>query len=195
MQGLYHRPEHTASLHPGDYAGTLQGTLRGPLGRHNCLNAHSNPPPGKLLSCPPSWAVFALQHLPARLPTSPALSWGLCSPSPASHSDLCLLPLNPESCLVDFLRLATSTRIWEESVGGFPQYHYLPFSFCSFLLLEVANTWPSLCQHVGAKNAVTLLHMFFSLSCNRDTYLMLGILRVLSHVMLSTILWHMHCYC
>ena len=60
------------------------------------------------------------------------------------------------------------------------------------LLLPVAKSYThmTLCQLVGAKNAVTFLHMFkfFSLCGSADTYLMLGILSVLSHVMFSAIL-------
>lgn len=84
---LDHYLEH--SQQPGDYTGTLRGKLRGPLGRHNCLNAPSNPLPGNLLSCPPTWA---LQNLPAWLPTSQAPSWGLAFPSPASHWSMPTIP-------------------------------------------------------------------------------------------------------
>lgn len=141
-----------------------------------------------------SWVAHLPEHSSTCLPGSPPhrhLAEG--SPSPAlPATDLCLPSLIPESCLID----ATSTRNREEPIHSFPQSHYPPFSFCSFLLLKVTHTWLSLCQLVGAKNAVTFLHMFkfFSLCGSVDTYSMLGILSVLSHVMFSAILWRMHCY-
>lgn len=161
-----------------------RGKLRGPLGRHNCSNAPSNPSQGI------SWVAHLPEHSSTCLPGSPPhrrLAGG--SPSPAlPGTDLCLPSLIPESCLIH----ATSPRNREESIRSFPQSHYPPFSFCSLLLLKVTYTWPSPCQLIGAKNAVTFLHMFqFSLCDSVDTYLMLGI-SVLSHVMFSAILWRTH---
>lgn len=149
-------PQHHCTEHmPDNYTGTLQGKPRVPV-----ANAQSNHLLGKLLHCPPSWALRALQCLHAWLSISPALSWGAGpQASLSSHSDLCLLPLIPESCLVDLLGLATSTMNKEGSIGSFPQHHHLP----SFLFPSVArscqHTIP-LCQHVGAKNAVVLFHLF-----------------------------------
>lgn len=150
-------PRHHCTGHmPDDYTGTPQGKLRVLV-----ANAQSNRSPGKLLHCLPSWALRVLQRLHAWLSISLALSWG-AGPQAflPSYSDLCLLPLIPESCLVDLLGLATSTMNKEEPIGYFPPHHHLP----SFLFPSVArscqHTTP-LCQHVGAKNEVVLFHLFY----------------------------------
>lgn len=139
-------------------------TERPTWGRHNCLNAPSNPLPGNLLSCPPTWA---LQNLPAWLPTSQAPSWGLTFPSPASHWSM---PTIPYPRVLPYWGISTRNR--EEPIRSFPQSHYPPFSCCSFLLLKVTHTWPSLCQLVGAKNAVTFLHVLVLLSMWQCRYLL-----------------------
>ena len=128
------------------------GETERPTGQTQLFKCSFEPLSGNLLSCPPTWAF---QHLPAWLPTSQALSWGLTFPSPARHWSMPTIPYHwvlPYSC--------TSTRNRDESIHSFPQSHYPPFSFCSLLLLKVTHTWPSPCQLIDAKNAVTFLHMF-----------------------------------
>lgn len=127
--------------------------------------------------------------------------WGLSSMRPTTprHSDLCLLPLIPESCLIDFLGLAASTRNREKSIGYFPQYRSLSFSFCSLLLPELARIvvrnplpvacnssvpacWCKKCSHTSTCSISSLW-----LSDNIDAYRMPRILSVLFHLMLLTL--------
>lgn len=120
---------------------TSRGNWRS-MGKCNHLNAnHKTPFQGT------SWAARLPEpgwHTSTPMPGSPSHRH-LCEGSPPwdlptpRHSDLRLLPLISQSCLIYFFGLAASTRNREKSIGYFPQYHSLPFSFCSLLLPELAR--------------------------------------------------------